>query len=286
MGASSGLSRRQFRWADPGPAIHPTIAHAVAHDLRMRILRGEYPPGTRLKEQQVARQLGVSATPVRDAIRQLAEAGLLELVPNRGAFVKKFTLGDISEMAQLREILEVAAFREAARRITDEDLARLKEYDRVYQDAWAGSDYETGVEADLQFHQYVCEMAGNRRLADMTARLSILAAWLHLLRLRGGMLPLTRVRDDHLLLVDALASRDPDVAEAETRRHIRGTTGELLEWMRAAESALPPAPEGGGCHDLTELPHDGRCAVIQRTEDQTCVTVTVHSVSRSSNCSW
>ena len=205
------------------PISRKTIAESVTDRLRARILRGNLKAGTRLKEEEVARVLGVSATPVRHAIRRLADQGLVEIIPHRGAYVTELTPEDIVSITELRELHEVCAFRKSAPHITDADLERLTELHQAYHDAYVENDYARGREADQAFHEYVVARSGNRWLADVMRRVSILTAHLDAqLRVPDTTDPV-QDRDCHLLLLEALATRDPDAAEKAIRQHIRKT---------------------------------------------------------------
>jgi len=111
---------------DSGFHIHPTMAHALAHELRRRVIAGTIKPGMHLKERQLAREFHVSKTPVRDAVRHLVNEGLVEMKPQRGAYVRDFTLRDMIELSQIREGIEGIAFAAFAPLVTEEDLSLLR----------------------------------------------------------------------------------------------------------------------------------------------------------------
>ena len=164
------------------------------------------------------------------------------LLPNRGAYVKELTLQDVSEMMEAREVVEVFAFRKVAPEVTDGELRRLMEFHQTYHDGWAKGDYEAAVEADMAFHQHVAAMAGNEVLAEVLRGLAVMQTWLRFRRYRDASPRLSAARDDHVDLVGALASREPDTAEAEIRRHVRGSREELTAWM----SGQAEGPRGRG----------------------------------------
>lgn len=218
----------------------PTITQAVTDELRRRIVHGELGPGARINYNEVAQELGVSPTPVRDAAQRLADDGLVELSPRRSACVRQLTLQDAREMTMLREALEALAFRIVAPHITDDDLARLRELHQANYEACVEGDYTAAVEADTAFHHHVVRRTGNERLMDFLRRLSVLRAALRISLYKMKASVLSRTRDDHLALIDALATRDSDIAEAAIRKHVRTTHQEFVEWTQGA--AAQPAP--------------------------------------------
>ncbi len=222
--------------------INPTSAQIVADTLRERILSGDMEPGTRIYESQLAEALGMSATPVREAIQRLADEGLIEFIPRRGTYVKQLTLRDAVEIAELREVLETFVFRKAACNITDDDLARLKELHQAFHDACIKADGESAVQADIAFHDGVAQLANNERLRESLRRLSALRACYHIARYKKDASEHFRDRDDHVPLLEALASRDPDIAEAAIREHVQNAHQRVIRWMEDAREG-PDSPK-------------------------------------------
>ena len=222
----------------------PTVTQFVTDELRARILRGELAPGADVDENELARDLDVSRTPVRYAVRHLAHDGLVELVPRRGARVKRFDLRDALNTMEVRTALEALAFRKVAPHIADEDLVRLRELHHAVRDACDEGDYKTVVEADLAFHDYVVQRSGNDQLIDFAGKLSIVMAaafWI------GGhnknASAFSRQRDDHLPLLNALASRDGEAAEAAIRAHIDDSEQYILRLMAEDQARGASAEE-------------------------------------------
>lgn len=213
--------------------VYRTMSDSVADEVRSRILRGDLEAGTRLKERELAQELGVSATPVRDALQRLSEEGLVSIVPQKGASVRELTLEDAIEMTEFRELIEAFAFRKVAPEITDEDLAHLTALNRSYVGACDARDYDALVQADMAFHDYVVERAGNGRIAECSRRLSLQMIYYRIDPdlITTAELPL--LRDHHEPLIAALAGRDPDAAEAALRAHVRKKHEDFTNWARA-----------------------------------------------------
>lgn len=104
-----------------------SLADEIADIVRDRILKGEYEIGEKIKENQIASELKVSRTPIRDAFKQLENEGLIDYVPNRGCFAKGFTHQDVDDIYAVREALERLAVERAVERITDKEIDALQE---------------------------------------------------------------------------------------------------------------------------------------------------------------
>jgi len=154
------------------PAARRTLGAEVTHALRQAILTGRYRPGDHLTEAEVAQQMAVSHGPVREALRELEQEDLVVLEPHRGAFVKSFTARDVREVYQFRSAIETAAVHLAVDRLGEADLAHLEELIDRMRTASTRRDVDTLIELDLEFHQFLCERCGNRRMFDAWLRLS------------------------------------------------------------------------------------------------------------------
>jgi DNA-binding GntR family transcriptional regulator len=142
---------------------------AATELIRQAILDGRLEPGSRLKEEELARELGISRTPVREALLVLQAEGLIETTPNRGAVVRTHDADDLIDLYQLRALLEGYAARQAATRLTDEEIALLREScDRF--DEIAGDDIRELVRENLWFHNAIHAASGSARLSSMVRR--------------------------------------------------------------------------------------------------------------------
>jgi DNA-binding GntR family transcriptional regulator len=210
---------------------HPSSARAQAYDrLRAAIVSLRLKPGARIADAQLAQELGVSRTPVREAILQLADEGLVDVVPQHGTFVAPISLEAVREAQFVREALEVAALREVVARITDAELAEL-------EDALAAQAGAEGEPARF----YALDEAFHRRLMEIS---SFPGAWriaarsrAHLNRVRILSLPgpevIAELVGQHVALVERLRARDGAGAEAVLHEHLRMVYSHLPELERA-----------------------------------------------------
>ena len=143
------------------------LRDVVFTTLRQAILRGELKPGERLMEIQLANKLGVSRTPIREAIRKLELEGLVLMIPRKGAEVAEITEKNLRDVLEVREALEVLAVQLACERITPEQVAELKTAAREFQEITEGNDITQIAEADVKFHDIVYQATNNTRLIQL-----------------------------------------------------------------------------------------------------------------------
>jgi DNA-binding GntR family transcriptional regulator len=166
-------------WPAPAPLAR-TLAEQVYRAVRARIIQGELAPGSFLREKDLE-VLGVSRTPIRDALGRLASEGFLERLPHRGFRVPEESAGQLLELYPIVASLELLAGRAALERFTPDDLARLREINRRLAESRDRGDARAIVEENNRFHRLISERSGNRRLAslldDLRSQLGRLELW-------------------------------------------------------------------------------------------------------------
>jgi len=213
----------------PRPAIsRSSLSQQVADHLRQEIYDRRLPPGRRLDESELATRLGVSRTPVREALRQLAAQGLVEIRSRRGCFVAELTLEDQREIFPIMARLEGWVAHEVAKKATAEDLERLRDLHGRLEKLAAAEDVDRYWEANYVFHVALQELAGNRWLQNI---LGELRRKLNLARHRSLKLPgrIRRSIAEHRLLMKAISGRRPAEAEAAMRDHLLSQLEALIE---------------------------------------------------------
>jgi DNA-binding GntR family transcriptional regulator len=212
----------------------------VAGAIQAQVLSGAVPVGTRLRQEALAEQFGVSRTPVREALRQLQASGLVELLPNRGAVVRGPTVRELREAYEVRAELEGLAAELAAGRISDRDLLRLREAQELFREAvrtlierrarkrapW--KDESVWVRANDLFHQAILDASANRRLnetiADLHRSFPRNLTWTAL----SQSSPLLEENvEQHERILEAIEQRDPAEARLRMIEHVR-SAGELV----------------------------------------------------------
>jgi len=198
--------------------------------IREGILAGTFAEGSHITARQLAEATGLSRTPVREAMRQLNAEGLITLIPNRGAFVARWTEAEIQQIYELRVLLESFAAKVAAERISDEQCEELKslaaEMSRLVEDR--PEDVNVIAEVNDRFHKGVLEACGNPRLRDLLCAITEVPLQLSTFR-RYSIEQLRRSASQHAELVSALLERDGDWAGAVMTAHIRSARHTLLQ---------------------------------------------------------
>jgi DNA-binding GntR family transcriptional regulator len=192
------------------------------------ILNGRLAPGSRIVETRIAAQFGVSQGPVREALRDLELFGFVVCSPFRGTQVRQISTDDLLEIYPIRAALEGVAARTATLALNDQMVAQLEDILGTMREAAARDDAHAQAGADAAFHHVIIKAAGNRMLEHVwqSMRLSITTCVTYAVTHRS----LSEITERHVPLLAALQSRDPNVAEAEIRKHIE----EPGEWIRAA----------------------------------------------------
>jgi DNA-binding GntR family transcriptional regulator len=228
------------------------LVDRLAGEIQSKVLSGAVPVGSRLRQEALAEEFGVSRTPVREALRQLQASGLVELMPNRGAIVRGPSAREIREAYEIRAELEGLAAELAAERISDRDLRRLQEAQQLFQDAvetliagraknpapW--KDESLWVQANDLFHQAILDASGNNRLADTIADLHrSFPRNLTWGPLSQSSALLEENVEQHQAVLAAIERRDPAEARRSMVGHVR-SAGELVTLHFEQASAETP----------------------------------------------
>mgnify|MGYP000833483630 CR=1 FL=1 len=147
------------------------LRDVVFNTLRQAILKGELKPGERLMEIQLAQKLGVSRTPIREAIRKLELEGLVIMIPRKGAEVAHITEKDMRDVLEVRCTLEELAVALACKNVTPERIMDLRAANKVFESAIVSKDVVNIVDADVQFHDTIYAMTDNDRLIQIINKL-------------------------------------------------------------------------------------------------------------------
>ena len=218
---------------------------AVYEALRAAIINSLLRTGERLNVEELAAKLGVSLTPVRGAIQQLATEGLVEIRPRSGTFVASLTLQDVDETFKIRCALELLAARDAISKFTDKDVHRLKEVLRALrkpvrndQDGAAHDKYNS------ELHETIVHASGNRRLQEMYEGLN---AHLRIARIHGRhgdwVARLHEEQTEHEAIVDAIEKRDAAALERSLMHHIYRAKDDMIKALSQRERESDGLPE-------------------------------------------
>ena len=209
-----------------------TASVAAADLIRQAIVDGRVAPGQRLKEEELAQQLGISRTPIREALLVLQTEGLLEGVPNRGATVRTYDVAALDEMYELRAVLESHAARRAATRVTPEQLDILRASCDRFSALVGGDDIPALVAENGVFHDTILAAAGSERLSGMLRQVVALPltyksyVWYSPEQASASY-------HYHQQLVKALERGDGERAELVMREHVFEARDVLVQHARA-----------------------------------------------------
>jgi DNA-binding GntR family transcriptional regulator len=219
--------------SDPTPRESNALVDETAAAIRARIMSGEIPIGAQLRQAELAATLGVSRTPIREALRQLQAGGLIEVLPRRGAVVRVPAPWEVREAYEVRAELEGLACVRAVGEITSEQLDELRRTNDVLRDGPRAANDEPSptTVANDRFHTLIHEIAGNERLArtirDINDAFPRNVSALVLQdnpRLRANNLA------QHERIVEALAANDAEFARKEMRDHVIAAGEALARW--------------------------------------------------------
>jgi len=212
------------------PIPYVNLTEQVYRAVKHRILSNELEVGSRLRDEELAAQLGVSRTPVREPILRLNREGLVEVIPRSGTRVRRFTERDIDDIFDLRIALEALATRRAALLLGDAEIAQLRAMHEKSETALKNGDTKPALEFDRQLHQTILQAAGNQRLQEVMATIDDCVT---LFRNIGAGTPFHRgYTYRHRELVRALERRAPDLAVRLMSEHIEVAKTELLRDFR------------------------------------------------------
>lgn len=217
------------------------LRQSVHAALRLAILDGRVKPGERILEADVAAQMAVSRAPVREAVRQLEQEGLVSVFPHRGATVVGVPDEEIEAIYEMRAVIEAKAIRRACEHVTDEDLAAMGDLMAEIGRAAKADDIDALAEADLQFHAYILRASGYRLLRHMwegmdgLVRVRSYQAFAH--GSAGRYFRQTSI-SSHSVILDALRAREPEAAARAVREHILEVADRIRTESGAAQRAV------------------------------------------------
>ncbi len=217
-----------------------TLAEQIAVQLRRSILRGDIKPGQSVKERDNAAEMGVSRTPMREAIRILAKEGLIVLRPSRSPIVAELDFKSVSDQAEVLIALENLSAELACKNATAEDIAQIDGIVAYMAEHFYDTDPLDMFEIDMSFHTALAEASHNRALAE-THRSYLQRLWHARYLAASQRRNRERVVTEHSKILEAIRSRDPAAARASVDNHL----WHLAEDIRAQIERQTSATEGG-----------------------------------------
>ena len=197
---------------------HKPLREMVYEELKMQILTGAIVPGTRMMEVELANQIGVSRTPVREAIRKLEKEGLVIIEPRKGAYASQISTKDMVEILEVRQNMEGLAAYFAASRMQPSQLEDLKNISAKYNTAVSEGNMEDMIQYDTRFHRIIVESCNNKILVQMIEQLQELV-----LRFRyiyyDDFKRAENMPEEHRIILEAIESGDANAAREASDLH-------------------------------------------------------------------
>jgi DNA-binding GntR family transcriptional regulator len=195
--------------------------------IKQQILLGELNPGERIVETKLAKELGISQTPVREAIRHLQGEGIITIVPNKGPLVRTLDMKDVFEIYSVRSMLEGLAIRLATQNASDQEIDELEQFYNGMKDKLHDDSVPYLMQDSAHIHQTIIYLSNHSRLITMYKSISFQISLVN--RMLGTKSTKQKEVEDHAELIEALKRKDPDFAEKTIRRHIFRSYREFVE---------------------------------------------------------
>jgi len=208
------------------------LRDVVFNTLRDAILTGKLVPGERLMENQLAEKLGVSRTPVREALRMLELENLVELVPRKGAQVLDMSEKDIVNILEVRSALEGLATSVACKKMSKEDLQQLKNMEVDFEKAVAENDVEHFVDIDEDFHDLIFAATENDKLINIFRNLRIQLYRYRMAQAKNNETSMSTIVAHHRSIIRAIENHDGEEGASIAQGHIKYQTESILRFVR------------------------------------------------------
>lgn len=208
------------------------LREVIFNTLREAIIVGELKPGERLMEVQLAEKMGVSRTPVREAIRKLELEGLVEMLPRKGAHVADLSVKDIMDVLEVRSTLDGLASSLSATRITEDEVKELKHVQGQFINYVEKDNLQGSIKKDVEFHDIIYRSSRNDKLIQITSNLREQIQRFRVIYIKDYSSTRELIRE-HAEIVDAIAGRDPEAAQRAAQKHIKNQEDAIIKAIKA-----------------------------------------------------
>lgn len=210
-------------------AEHENLDQQAYLILKNMIIDRKLLPGDKIRQEKLARKLGISRTPLVSAIKYLEHEKLIESKPRRGYFVRLFTMQEMVSIFELREVLEGLSARRAAQHITDPQINRLNKFFKQFDPSSDISDYKAYSRQDRNFHNFVVDVAAKEFLKNILQTYNIISFSYQVVSSEGLVRRPSETIHEHLSVIRAISNRDSDAAENLMRLHFKKTIATLKQ---------------------------------------------------------
>jgi DNA-binding GntR family transcriptional regulator len=206
---------------------HENLDHKVYKRLKSMILEQKLVPGAKIYQDKLAHQLGISRTPLVNALKKLEQEKLITAIPRRGFYVRRFSREEMIHVFELREVLEGLAARRASLLVSNSQIQKLKSYFKGLKISDDPKDLKRYAEEDRRFHHFLMEIGGSDLLSSILGTYNILTFSYQGGFQAGLVRPPKETIHEHLALIEAISQRDPIKAEELARLHLKISTDKL-----------------------------------------------------------
>ncbi len=207
------------------------LRDVVFNTLRQAILTGELKPGERLMEIHLANRLGVSRTPIREAIRKLELEGLVTMIPRRGAEVAQITEKSMNDVLEVRRALDALCVELACDRISEEELDKLKKACIGFEQAVTTRDAKKIAQADVALHDIIVQATGNQRLIQLVNNLSE-QMYRYRFEYIKDFTQHKRLVEEHRIIYESIVNKDKETASQAAKTHIDNQEKAIIRQIR------------------------------------------------------
>lgn len=213
------------------------LREVVFNTLRKAILTGQLKPGDRLMEVHLANKLGVSRTPIREAIHKLEQEGLVTMVPRRGAEVAKITERSLQDVLEVRRALDVLSVELACERISEEELEHLKKACHQFEEATHSKDTTAIAKADVAYHDIIVRATGNQRLQQLVNHLAEQMYRYRFVYLKD-ISQHEKLVEEHREILECILQRDKKKASEAVKKHIDNQENSIIRQIRLENQSI------------------------------------------------
>ena len=210
-------------------AEHENLDQKAYEILKTMITERQILPGEKIPQEKLARELGISRTPLVSALKFLEHEKLVESKPRRGYFVRLFSKQEMVSIFELREVLEGLAAKRAATNITDKQIEILNDFFKPFAESTNITDFRAYAKEDRRFHNYITEIGAKEFLKSILQTYNFITASYQYLSTEGLVRPPNETIEEHLSVIKAIGSRDPVAAEELMRLHLNKTIAHLKQ---------------------------------------------------------
>ncbi len=202
----------------------------VCEKIRGFIISGKYKPGEKLIEGELAQQLKISRTPIREAIRRLESEGLIKTEPLKGAYVAKLSVTEVKEIYYVRGILESNAIELAVNHIGEEEIKALGQYREMFKVCHRKKEYDKWLSANIEFHHFIAKQSGNSTMLRLLTELGSRVHRYQFIATTNDK-NIERYTEEHDNIIDALIKKNTKLARVHMEKHLRTVQSIVTEFL-------------------------------------------------------